>query len=378
MAVIRRVTPANPISTFPATVRPGPSIFDVLADGMAGFADHFDGLAREQARRDGAEMGAAAAGSYMPSNPGRAPGSLPREGSPGRVQPDALDPRGEAYRFGGDPTTRVGAVLPIAGALDGVDEGLIQSAQQAWSYVMPAGSRIEVSTGVSSHSPANHAPGRAIDFRVVRPDGSTVMWDDPEAVRAAQFGRALGVGGFGAGPTYMGGTHFHWDINNPRTWSDDDGGASDRGPGAAQWVAQLAEAEQLGVEGLLRQAGVQPPVTSGAGIAVASRSDSGDPMVALADAEAQRAGVDTDLFRRVITQESNWNPSATSSAGARGLAQVMPDSGANPGFGAWRSNDAGAVPCGRGSARPRFSRPNSPRCCSRNTGTDEDARVGVV
>jgi hypothetical protein len=57
MAVIRRVTPANPISTFPATVRPGPSIFDVLADGMAGFADHFDGLAREQARRSGAEQG---------------------------------------------------------------------------------------------------------------------------------------------------------------------------------------------------------------------------------------------------------------------------------------------------------------------------------
>jgi hypothetical protein len=73
----------------------------------------------------------------------------------------------------------------------------------------------------------------------------------------------------------MGGSHFHWDINNPRTWSDDDGGASDSGPGAAQWVAQLAEAEQLGVEGLLRQAGGQPPVTSGAGIAVASRSDSG-------------------------------------------------------------------------------------------------------
>jgi hypothetical protein len=273
MAVIRRVTPANPISTFPATVRPGPSIFDVLADGMAGFADHFDGLAREQARRDGAEMGAAAAGSYMPSNPGAAPPGMPRQGSytPPSAGPTIDNPI-SPYRGPGTPGSNV---LSISGALDGVDEGLVGAAQQAWGYVMPPGSRIEVSTGVSSHSPRNHAPGRAIDFRVVRPDGSTVMWDDPEAVRAAQFGRALGVGGFGAGPTYMGGSHFHWDINNPRTWSDDDGGASDRGPGAATWGMQLAEAEQLGVEGLLRQAGVQPPVTSGAGIAVASRSDSG-------------------------------------------------------------------------------------------------------
>jgi hypothetical protein len=273
MAVIRRVTPANPISTFPATVRPGPSIFDVLADGMAGFADHFDGLAREQARRDGAEMGAAAAGSYMPSNPGAAPPGMPRQGSytPPSAGPTIDNPI-SPYRGPGTPGSNV---LSISGALDGVDEGLVGAAQQAWGYVMPPGSRIEVSTGVSSHSPRNHAPGRAIDFRVVRPDGSTVMWDDPEAVRAAQFGRALGVGGFGAGPTYMGGSHFHWDINNPRTWSDDDGGASDSGPGAATWGMQLAEAEQLGVEGLLRQAGVQPPVTSGAGIAVASRSDSG-------------------------------------------------------------------------------------------------------
>jgi hypothetical protein len=273
MAVIRRVTPANPISTFPATVRPGPSIFDVLADGMAGFADHFDGLAREQSRRSGAEMGAAAAGSYMPSNPGVAPPGMPRQGSytPPSAGPTIDNPI-SPYRGPGTPGSNV---LSISGALDGVDEGLVGAAQQAWGYVMPPGSRIEVSTGVSSHSPRNHAPGRAIDFRVVRPDGSTVMWNDPEAVRAAQFGRALGVGGFGAGPTYMGGSHFHWDINNPRTWSDDDGNASDRGPGAATWGMQLAEAEQLGVEGLLRQAGVQPPVTSGAGIAVASRSDSG-------------------------------------------------------------------------------------------------------
>jgi hypothetical protein len=157
--------------------------------------------------------------------------------------------------------------------------------------------------------------------------------DDPEAVRGAQFFRALGGGGVGAGFDYMGGNSFHWDINNPRVWSDSGGINDTDARGAVSWQAQLAEAEQLGIEGLLQQAGIAPPVTSGAGIAVASRSDSGDPMVGLADAEAQRAGVDADLFRRVVTQESNWDPSATSPAGARGLAQVMPNTGANPGFG---------------------------------------------
>jgi cell wall-associated NlpC family hydrolase len=43
-----------------------------------------------------------------------------------------------------------------------------------------------------------------------------------------------------------------------------------------------------------------------------------------ADAAARRYGVDPTLFRRLITQESAWNPNAGSSAGARGLTQVVP------------------------------------------------------
>jgi soluble lytic murein transglycosylase-like protein len=34
--------------------------------------------------------------------------------------------------------------------------------------------------------------------------------------------------------------------------------------------------------------------------------------------------VPTDLFNRLIQQESGWNPNAKSSAGAYGLAQLMP------------------------------------------------------
>ena len=44
----------------------------------------------------------------------------------------------------------------------------------------------------------------------------------------------------------------------------------------------------------------------------------------LAKAAARRHGVPEDLFLRLVQQESGWNPSARSRAGAKGLAQLMP------------------------------------------------------
>jgi soluble lytic murein transglycosylase-like protein len=46
---------------------------------------------------------------------------------------------------------------------------------------------------------------------------------------------------------------------------------------------------------------------------------------ALADLYAARHEIDPPLLRAVITQESNWDTQAVSSAGALGLMQLMPD-----------------------------------------------------
>src|SRR6186713_1996889 len=45
---------------------------------------------------------------------------------------------------------------------------------------------------------------------------------------------------------------------------------------------------------------------------------------ALAEQTAREAGIDPDLFIRMISQESAWNPRAVSPAGAQGLGQLMP------------------------------------------------------
>jgi len=49
------------------------------------------------------------------------------------------------------------------------------------------------------------------------------------------------------------------------------------------------------------------------------------PFLDLARQAARRHNIPEDLFLRLVYQESRWNPDAISHAGARGLAQLMPD-----------------------------------------------------
>lgn len=48
---------------------------------------------------------------------------------------------------------------------------------------------------------------------------------------------------------------------------------------------------------------------------------------------AREEGIDPEIFVRQIAQESRFNPDAVSDAGAVGIAQIMPDTARDPGYG---------------------------------------------
>lgn len=70
----------------------------------------------------------------------------------------------------------------------------------------------------------------------------------------------------------------------------------------------------------LTQATTGPTATA----AVASGPGAPTPFAAEIEAAAQRHGLDPALLKGLIRQESNFNPTAGSPAGARGLTQLMP------------------------------------------------------
>ena len=55
--------------------------------------------------------------------------------------------------------------------------------------------------------------------------------------------------------------------------------------------------------------------------------------VGMAAQIAREEGIDPEIFVRLIAQESRFNPDAVSPKGAEGIAQIMPDTARDPGYG---------------------------------------------
>jgi soluble lytic murein transglycosylase-like protein len=100
------------------------------------------------------------------------------------------------------------------------------------------------------------------------------------------------------------------------------GGSSTNFASALQAASTADIASASGVVG----AGYQPAV-SGA----ATSGESGGEYEALIDQAASRNGIDPAVLHGLIQQESGFDPSATSGAGASGLTQLMPGTASSMG-----------------------------------------------
>ncbi|MEM9319111.1 MAG: lytic transglycosylase domain-containing protein [Pseudomonadota bacterium] len=102
------------------------------------------------------------------------------------------------------------------------------------------------------------------------------------------------------------------------------------GPGAADALDRFAAATRLldgrASEQYAASDRLRPDYDPDAqGVEIPRYAGSYDgPYLDLARAAAREHGIPEDLFLRLVTQESAWDPGAVSRAGAIGLAQLMP------------------------------------------------------
>lgn len=117
---------------------------------------------------------------------------------------------------------------------------------------------------------------------------------------------------------------------------------------------------------------------------VATTRDAGEnlSLEAKANHYARRHGVEPALFRALVTQESAWNPSAVSPAGAAGLTQLMPETAAGEcGLSAQERFDPDkSLDCGAAYLAKQLRRFGSVdlALAAYNSGPERVARLGRV
>jgi soluble lytic murein transglycosylase-like protein len=104
-----------------------------------------------------------------------------------------------------------------------------------------------------------------------------------------------------------------------------------QGPGTAAQASSASFAAQL--QSATAASAATPVASASAAGATAGVSalPAGTPYAAEITAAASRHGVDPALLAGLVEQESNFNPSAGSPAGAQGLTQLMPATAASLG-----------------------------------------------
>ena len=147
-------------------------------------------------------------------------------------------------------------------------------------------------------------------------------------------------------------------------------GATTAAGGSGDFAARLASVAGADLTGA-SSAGASATGAAGAGAPT--------PFKAEIDAAAANYHVDPALLRGLVRQESNFNPNATSPAGARGLTQLMPGTAAALGVDA--SVPAQAIEGGAKYLRQmldRFGNDPTKALAAYNAGPGAVARYGGV